>query len=479
MAQILPTIEETLAAYRAKTLLPSAVAEALFSSIKTEDAELHAYLRTYETEAKAAAKLADAAYAAGTARPLEGIFIGMKDNLLISGTETTSASKILAGYLSTYTGTAVQKLFDAGAIMVGKTNMDEFAMGSSTENSAYGATKNPRDLDCVPGGSSGGSAAAVAAGLCHAALGSDTGGSIRQPASLCGCVGFKPSYGSVSRNGLMAMASSLDVIGPLANSVSDARVIYNAIRGADPKDATSHALKGSKKIGAPGSLKGVRIGMPKEYFLPGMDAGVEGRILKGIARLKELGAEVADISLPTAEYGLATYYVIMPAEASTNLSRFDGVRYAASQMKGAPSLVEGYAKSRSAFGPEVQRRIIVGTYVLSAGYYDAYYRQAEKARGLIIKDFNEAWRQVDIIVSPTSPTVAWGIGEKVNDPLSMYLSDIFTINANLVGIPSISVPCGESDSMPVGIQFAAARDEDLFLLDVAEAFESSLKLASL
>jgi aspartyl-tRNA(Asn)/glutamyl-tRNA(Gln) amidotransferase subunit A len=467
------TISETLAAYRAKTLKPSDVCAAFFARIKADDVEIHAYLRTYENEAMAQALKADEAYAAGSARPLEGIFIGVKDNLLIAGTETTSASKMLEGYVATYTGTAVGKLLAAGAIMLGKTNMDEFAMGSSTENSAYGPTKNPRDTDCVPGGSSGGSAAAVAAGLCHAALGSDTGGSIRQPASLCGCVGFKPTYGSVSRYGLMAMASSLDVIGPLANSVADARVIYGTISGADKKDATSHDIKGDKKLAQPGSLKGVKVGVPKEYFLPGMDAGVEGQIQKGIAKLKELGAEIVDISLPNAECGLATYYVIMPAEVSTNLSRFDGVRYAASQMKGASSLVEGYVRSRSAFGPEPQRRILVGTYVLSAGYYDAYYRQAEKARGLLVKDFNEAWRQVDVIVSPTSPTVAWGIGEKVSDPLSMYLSDVFTINANLVGIPSISVPCGESDGMPVGLQLAAPRDEDMFLLDVAEAFESA------
>lgn len=467
------TIAETLAAYRAKTLKPSDVCASFFLKIKERDGEIHAYLRTYENEAMAAAKKADEAYAAGTARPLEGIFLGIKDNLLVFGTETTSASKILEGYVATYTGTAMRKLMDAGAIMLGKTNMDEFAMGSSTENSAFGATRNPKDTDCVPGGSSGGSAAAVAAGFCHAALGSDTGGSIRQPASLCGCVGFKPTYGSVSRHGLMAMASSLDVIGPLASSVADARVIFDAIRGADPKDATSHDVKGEKKLAQPGSLKGIKVGVPKEYFLPGMDAGVEGQVQKGIAKLKELGAEIVDISLPNAEHGLATYYVIMPAEVSTNLSRFDGVRYAASQMKGAPSLVEGYVRSRSAFGPEPQRRILVGTYVLSAGYYDAYYRQAEKARGLLAKDFNEAWRKVDVIVSPVSPTVAWGIGEKVSDPLAMYLSDVFTINANLVGIPSISVPCGESDDMPVGLQLAAPRDEDLFLLDVAEAFERS------
>jgi aspartyl-tRNA(Asn)/glutamyl-tRNA(Gln) amidotransferase subunit A len=473
MADIFHDIQTTIAAYRAKTLKPSAVATELLARLEAENPQLNAYLRTYAPEITAAAKKADAAYAGGTARPLEGIFVGIKDNLLVSGTLTGSASKMLEGYVAPYTGTAVKKLLAEGAIMVGKTNMDEFAMGSSTENSAYGATKNPKDPSCVPGGSSGGSAAAVASGLCHIALGSDTGGSIRQPASLCGCVGFKPTYGSVSRYGLMSMASSLDVIGPLANSVSDARVVFNIIRGADERDATSHDIKGAKKLAAAGSLKGVKVGVPKEYFLPGLDADVEGCVQKGIAKLKALGAEIVDISLPNAEHGLAAYYVIMPAEVSTNLSRFDGVRYPASKMKNAASLIDGYTKSRSAFGPEPQRRILVGTYVLSAGYYDAYYRQAQKVRGLIIKDFNDAWQQVDLIVSPTSPTVAWPIGEKVDDPLAMYLSDIFTINANLVGIPSISIPCGEADGMPVGIQLAAPRDEDMFLLDVAEAFEKS------
>ncbi len=473
MADIFPDIQTTLAAYRAKTLKPSTVAADLLARLEAENPQLNAYLRTYAPEIAAAAAKADAAYASGTARPLEGIFVGVKDNLLVAGTRTGSASKMLEGYVAPYTGTAVGKLLDAGAIMIGKTNMDEFAMGSSTENSAYGPTKNPKDPSCVPGGSSGGSAAAVAAGLCHVALGSDTGGSIRQPASLCGCVGFKPTYGSVSRYGLMSMASSLDVIGPLANSVADARVVYDTIRGADEHDATSHYIKGAKKLAGDGSLKGVRVGVPREYFLPGLDADVEGCVQKGIAKLKALGAEIVDISLPNAEHGLAAYYVLMPAEVSTNLSRFDGVRYPASQMAGAASLIDGYVKSRAAFGPEPQRRILVGTYVLSAGYYDAYYRQAQKVRGLIVKDFNDAWQKVDIIVSPTSPTVAWPLGEKVDDPLAMYLSDIFTINANLVGIPSISLPCGEADGMPVGIQLAAARDEDLFLLDVAEAFEKA------
>jgi aspartyl-tRNA(Asn)/glutamyl-tRNA(Gln) amidotransferase subunit A len=465
------TAKETLAAFRAKELKPSEEATRIFALVKDKNPELNVFLRTYEADALAQAAKADLAYASGNARPLDGLLLGVKDNLLVAGTETTAASKKLAGYIAPYTGTAVGKLLEAGGVIVGKANMDEFAMGSSTENSAYGPTRNPVDEACVPGGSSGGPAAAVAAGFCHAALGSDTGGSIRQPASLCGCVGFKPTYGSVSRYGLMAMASSLDVIGPLAADVADARLIYDAIRGADKRDATSHDLKGTKKLAAEGSLKGIKVGVPREYFLPGMDAGVEGRAQEGIKRLKYLGAEIVDISLPHAEYGLATYYVIMPAEASTNLSRYDGVRFPASEMPGAPTLLDGYLQSRAAFGPEVQRRILIGTYVLSAGYYDAYYRQAQKVRGLLIRDFREAWAKVDVIVSPTSPTVAWELGEKTEDPLSMYLSDIFTVTANLVGVPAISVPCGESDGLPVGIQLMAPADEDLFLLDVAAAFE--------
>jgi aspartyl-tRNA(Asn)/glutamyl-tRNA(Gln) amidotransferase subunit A len=465
-------VADVLSAYREKKLTPSAAATAIFSKIKKENGALNAYLRVYEKEALAAAAKADAVYAAGTARPLEGVLLAIKDNLLVVGTETTSASKKLAGYIAPYTGTAVKKLLDAGAIMVGKANMDEFAMGSSTENSAYGPTKNPRDYERIPGGSSGGSAAAVVAGLCHAALGSDTGGSIRQPAAVCGCVGFKPTYGSVSRYGLMAMASSLDVIGPLTVNVRDARLLFNAMRGADALDATSHNAQGAKKITV-GSLKGVKVGVPREYFLPGLDAEVEARVEEGITKMKAMGAEIVPISLPHAEYGLATYYVIMPAEASTNLSRFDGVRFAASEMPNASSLYDGYVQSRASFGDEVKRRILIGTYVLSAGYYDAYYRQAEKARGLISKDFNDAWQKVDVIVSPTSPTPAWKLGDKVDDPLAMYLSDIFTINANLAGVPAISLPCGEVDGLPVGLQLMAPRDEDDFLLDVAETFEKA------
>jgi aspartyl-tRNA(Asn)/glutamyl-tRNA(Gln) amidotransferase subunit A len=467
-------IKETVAAYARKEFKPSEAAAEIFKNIQKKDGEIRAYLRVYENEAMEAAKRADAAYESGTARPLEGIFVGMKDNMLVEGTITTAASSILSDYEAPYTGTAPDKLFSAGAIMVGKTNMDEFAMGSSTETSAYQQTRNPRDLSCVPGGSSGGSAAAVAAGMCQAALGSDTGGSIRQPAALCGVVGFKPSYGSVSRYGLMAMASSLDVIGPLARTVSDARDLYETIRGADRRDGTSWDLDSKKRL-AKDSLKGVKIGVPAEYFLPGLDAGVEAAIQKGLARMKAAGAELVDITLPNTEYGLATYYVIMPAEASTNLSRYDGVRFKSSEMPGARSLEEGYVKTRGRFGAEVQRRILIGTYVLSAGYYDAYYRQAQKMRGMLIKDFNEAWREVDCVVCPTSPTVAWDIGVKTDDPLSMYLSDVFTVTANLARIPAVSVPCGEADDLPVGLQIMAPTGEDRFLLDVAETFEKISK----
>jgi aspartyl-tRNA(Asn)/glutamyl-tRNA(Gln) amidotransferase subunit A len=463
-------IKETLASYRNKEFKPSEVAAEIFDNIKNKDGEIRAYLRVYEDEAMAKARAADVAYAKGTARPLEGIFAGVKDNMLVDGTITTAASAILADYRATYTGTAPEKIFKDGAIMVGKTNMDEFAMGSSTETSAYQQTRNPRDPSCVPGGSSGGSAAAVAAELCHFALGSDTGGSIRQPAALCGVTGFKPSYGSVSRYGLMAMASSLDVIGPIGRNVSDCRDVYEIIRGADRRDGTSWDIT-SKKALANGSLKGVKVGVPAEYFLPGLDADVERCIQNGLRKMKDAGAELVDINLPNTEYGLATYYVIMPAEASTNLSRYDGVRYQHSEMPGVHNLEEGYVKTRARFGAEVQRRILIGTYVLSAGYYDAYYRQAQKMRGLLIKDFNEAWQKVDCIVSPTSPFIAWKIGAKMNDPLAMYLSDVFTVTANLARIPAISLPCGESDGMPVGMQIFAPSGEDRYLLDVAESFE--------
>jgi aspartyl-tRNA(Asn)/glutamyl-tRNA(Gln) amidotransferase subunit A len=464
-------INETLAAYRSKELRPSEVAAEIFENIRAKDGEIRAYLRVYEDEAMAKARAADEAYDKGTARPLEGIFAGVKDNMLVDGTVTTAASAILSKYRATYTGTAPEKIFNAGAIMVGKTNMDEFAMGSSTETSAYQQTRNPRDLSCVPGGSSGGSAAAAAAEMCHFALGSDTGGSIRQPAALCGVVGFKPSYGSVSRYGLMAMASSLDVIGPIGRSVSDCRDVYEVIRGADRRDGTSWDLTSKKRL-AGRSLAGVRIGVPAEYFLPGLDADVENSVQKALQKMKNAGAELVDINLPNTEYGLATYYVIMPAEASTNLSRYDGVRYESSEMPSAGTLEEGYVKTRGRFGAEVQRRILIGTYVLSAGYYDAYYRQAQKMRGLLIKDFNEAWQKVDCIVSPTSPSVAWKIGAKTDDPLSMYLSDVFTVTANLARIPGISVPCDEVEGMPIGMQIFAPVGEDRYLLDIAEAFEN-------
>jgi len=466
------TLGDAIAAYRKRQSTPSESAEALLAYVNDKNPELRAYLHVHDDAVMQAAREADLAYARENARPLEGALIAVKDNLLVSGSVTSAGSNMLARYVAPFTATAVERLTDAGAIVIGKTNLDEFAMGSSTENSAFDATRNPADPTKVPGGSSGGSAAAVAANMCHAALGSDTGGSIRQPAALCGCVGFKPSYGAVSRYGLVAMASSLDVIGPFAANVNDVRTVFDAMRGSDPRDATSWDLTSRKRLGNGGSLRGVRVGVPREYFLPGLDNAVEVTVQEGLARLRALGAELVDISLPHAEYGLATYYVIMPAEASTNLSRYDGIRYGTAET-GAPTLAERYVRSREHFGAEVQRRILIGTYVLSAGYYDAYYRQAQKTRALITRDFTEAWRGVDLIVSPTSPTLAWPVGEKVDDPLSMYLSDIFTVTANLAGIPAISVPCGEVDGLPVGMQLFAPRGEDQFLLDAAESFERS------
>jgi aspartyl-tRNA(Asn)/glutamyl-tRNA(Gln) amidotransferase subunit A len=323
----------------------------------------------------------------------------------------------------------------------------------------------------VPGGSSGGSAAAVVADLAQAALGSDTGGSIRQPAALCGCVGFKPSYGAVSRYGLISMASSLDVIGPLTRSVADARLLFDVMRGRDERDGTSVEINNPKSE-TRNSLKGIRIGIPQEYFLPGIDSGVEGAVQAAIKQMKSFGATIVPIGLPHTEYGLATYYVIMPAEASSNLSRYDGVRFRASNMAGSGSLDEGYVATRGRFGDEVKRRILIGTYVLSAGYYDAFYRQAQRARGLITRDFEQAFEKVDCLVAPTTPTQAWAIGEKQSDPLEMYLSDIFTVNDNLAGIPAISIPCGASDDLPVGLQLMAARGNDRLLLDIAQYFET-------
>jgi aspartyl-tRNA(Asn)/glutamyl-tRNA(Gln) amidotransferase subunit A len=443
------------------------------AAIEMHNTSIGAYLSWDAEEALALAKEAD------ITKPLGGIPLAVKDNMNVTGQPCTCASRMLAeNYRAPYTATAVEKLRQAGAIPFGRLNMDEFAMGSSTENSALGVTRNPRALDRIPGGSSGGSAAAVAGHLAVAALGSDTGGSIRQPAALCGCVGVKPTYGRVSRYGLVAFASSLDQIGPLTRTVEDAALLLNQMCGHDPLDSTSLDVPVPDFTAGLGrDIKGMRIGLPKEYFIEGLHPEVERAVRRGIQHLENLGASVREISLPHTEAGVATYYVLAPAEASANLARFDGVRYGHRSAE-AGDLMEHYLATRAeGFGPEVKRRILLGTYVLSSGYYDAYYIQAQKARTLIQRDFQSAFETVDLIVSPTSPTPAHRLGELKDDPLQAYLEDVFTIPANLAGLPAMSVPCGsidhEGDRLPVGLQFIAPALEEARMLEAAHAFEVS------
>ena len=393
---------------------------------------------------------------------LAGLPLAIKDNILIEGITCTAGSKILSNYKASYDATVIKKLKEADAVFLGKTNMDEFAMGSSTENSYFGPTKNPYDLARVPGGSSGGSAAAVAAKMCPAALGSDTGGSIRQPASFCGVVGLKPTYGRVSRFGLIAMASSLDQIGPITRSVEDAVLLLGVLEGRDDHDSTS--LDSSFPIKVKNKdLTDFRLGIPKEYFVKGLEAGVKETIKKTIAHLEQQGAKVEEVSLPHTSIALPCYYLIMSAEASANLARFDGIRYGFREE--APDLLRTYLETRTkGFGDEVKRRILLGVYGLSAGYYDAYYLKAQKIRTLIKQDFDKVFEKVDCLLTPTSPTPAFKLGEKMNDPLQMYLSDIFTIPVNLAGLPAISLPVGKTDSLPIGLQIIGpAFREDLIL----------------
>ena len=406
--------------------------------------------------------------------PLAGIPIAIKDALSTRDLATTAASKILEGFRPVYTATCVERLERAGAVIVGKTNMDEFAMGSSTENSAYQITRNPWDPERVPGGSSGGSAAAVAAFQAPWALGSDTGGSIRQPAALCGIVGLKPTYGAVSRYGLIAFASSLDQVGPFARTVRDSALLLSHIVGHDPYDSTS--LEWPEPIALPTAtdLRGVRIGVVDELMGDGVDPGVRSAVDAAIGQVEALGGSAQRVSLPTSEHGIATYYLIAPAECSANLARFDGIRYGP-RVEGAEGILEHYEGTRGAlFGPEVKRRIMLGTFALASGYYDAYYLRALKVRTLIRRDFERAFASVDFVVSPTSPTVAFRLGERVADPLQMYLSDTCTIPVSLAGLPSISIPCGLSEGLPVGLQIAGPAFSENRLLDVAHALEGAL-----
>jgi len=446
---------------------------AYLDRIAAVDGSVQAYLTVDEEGALSAAAAVDAK-PRRERLPWEGVPIALKDILCVKGMETTCASRILKGYVPPYDATVIAKLRAAGLVFLGKLNMDEFAMGSSTENSAFQTTRNPWDLGRVPGGSSGGSAACVAAAEAPWALGSDTGGSIRQPASLCGVVGLKPTYGAVSRYGLVAFASSLDQIGPLTHDVRDAAALLDLIAGRDPRDSTSTGLRGPAGVPARESLEGLRFGVIKEYLGDACEQGVLEVFESAVKTVGALGGICDEVSLPSVERGVAAYYLIAPSEASSNLSRYDGVRYGhrCAEPKGLEDL---YKRSRSeGFGAEVKRRIMIGTYALSAGYYDAYYGKASQVRALIRRDFDEAFAQCDAILTPTSPTPAFKLGEKTDDPLQMYLSDVFTISANLAGIPGISVPCGFSASgLPIGVQFLTGHFEEGKLLQIASAYEKS------
>jgi len=452
------------------------ITQAALKRIEALEPKLHSFLCVTADRALSQAQAVDAKIATGEEIGLlAGIPIGIKDNMCTKGIPTTCASRILENFVPPYESTVTQKLADAGTVMVGKTNLDEFAMGSSTENSAYYVTANPWDVSRVPGGSSGGSAAAVAAEECTVAIGSDTGGSIRLPASFCGVVGMKPTYGLVSRFGLVAFASSLDQIGPFGRTVEDAAILLGAIAGYDPQDSTS------LKVEVPDytqslkpDLKSIRIGVIKETFGEGLDSDVEQAVTKAIEQLKDLGAEIQEISCPRFRYGLPAYYIIAPSEASANLARYDGVKYGF-RAPDPENLLDMYARTRaSGFGAEVKRRIMVGTYTLSAGYYDAYYLKAQKVRTLIKQDFETAFEQVDVLVCPTVPSTAFKAGEKTDDPLSMYLTDLMTITVNLAGLPGLSLPCGfDRQGLPIGLQLIgnALREDQLF--QVAYAYEQS------
>ncbi len=452
-----------------------AITESVLSRIKAVDGKVKAYITVTEEVARAQAREADKRIKAGDASPLLGIPIAVKDNMCTDGIKTTCASKILGNFVPPYDATVVRNLKQAGYVLCGKPNMDEFAMGSSTENSGFFITKNPWDLERIPGGSSGGSAAAVAAGECIGSLGSDTGGSIRQPASCCGVVGLKPTYGRVSRFGLVAFASSLDQIGPITKDVIDAALLMNVISGHDEKDSTSANIPSPDYTRAlKKDVKGMKIGLPKEYFIEGMDPAVEKAVRDAVKTLEGLGAKVVQVSLPHTDYAVATYYILATSEASSNLARYDGVKYGY-RTQSPKDLMDMYMKSRAeGFGPEVKRRIMLGTYALSAGYYDAYYKKGQQVRTLIKRDFDEAFKTVDVIATPTAPTAAFKIGEKSSDPLQMYLSDIFTISVNLAGIPGLSLPCGfTSGNLPIGLQLLGKHFDEGSILHAAFAYEQA------
>ena len=449
------------------------LANAFLDKIKKEDKKFSAFLTITKDLALSQAKEVDDKILQGREISLlAGIPFCVKDNMLVENVRCTAGSKILENYIAPYDATCIKRLKSQEAIILGKTNLDEFAMGSSTENSGFFPTKNPHDLRRVPGGSSGGSAAAVAANLSVFALGSDTGGSIRQPASFCGVVGLKPTYGSVSRYGLIAFASSLDQIGPITKTVEDAEIVFDAIKGHDEMDSTSAKPK-SRIQNIEFNIKDLRIGIPKEYFIKGMEPEVEKVIKSAVKKFEDLGAKIEEISLPHTEYALPCYYIIAPCEASANLARYDGIKYGYSQ-KTAKDLKEVYLESRGkGFGPEVRRRIMLGTYALSAGYYEAYYKKSQKVRTLIKQDFDNAFEKVELILTPVAPNVAFNLGEKISDPLTMYLSDVFTIAVNLAGLPALSFPGGRIDNLPVGLQIIGRAFEENKILKAAEIFEKN------
>jgi aspartyl-tRNA(Asn)/glutamyl-tRNA(Gln) amidotransferase subunit A len=468
------TVDELHGLYAAGETTPSKIVSEALDRIEQSQPLLNAYITlNREGALKRAAALDAGIRQSLAARPFAGVPVVIKDNMCTTGLRTTCGSRILGNYIPPYTATAVRKLEEAGAIIVGKSNLDEFAMGSSTENSGFGPVRNPVDHAYVPGGSSGGSAVAVAAGHVPVSLGSDTGGSIRQPASFCGIVGLKPTYGRVSRYGLVAFASSLDQIGPFAHTVRDAARTLGVISGHDRYDSTSAEIAVPDYLAAlTGDINGLRVGVPTECFGEGLDAEVRARVEAGIERLRERGAEIVEVSLPHSRYVIAVYYIIATAEASSNLARFDGVRYGF-RAEEARTLSEMYRRTRDeGFGAEVKRRIMLGTFALSSGYYDAYYEKAQQVRSMLAADFAAAFEKCDVIATPTAPTPAFKLGEKTDDPLAMYLGDIYTVTINLTGLPGVSVPCGESSAgLPIGLQLIGNHFDEARLLNVASVLE--------
>ncbi|OIP76033.1 MAG: aspartyl/glutamyl-tRNA amidotransferase subunit A [Parcubacteria group bacterium CG2_30_36_18] len=471
------TIAQVYQALIKKEFSALELCQAYLDKIKKEDKKVSAFLTINEDFALSQAKKIDDIISTSRGIPLlAGIPCAIKDNILVEGIRCTAASKILENYIAPYDATVIKKLKREGCVILGKTNLDEFAMGSSTENSAFGPTRNPYDLTRVPGGSSGGSAAAVAGNLCVYALGSDTGGSIRQPASFCGVVGLKPTYGAVSRYGLIAFASSLDQIGPITKTVEDCQIVFEAISGKDELDSTSVE---SKISNLKFQISNLRIGVPREYFIKGIEPEVEKIIKQAIKKYEELGAKIEEIKLPHTEYALPCYYIIAPSEAGANLARYDGIKYGYSTannptIQQSNNLIDVYLKSREeGFGAEVRRRIMLGTYALSAGYYEAYYLKALKVRTLIKEDFDQAFKKVDVIFTPVSPTPGFKLGEKITDPLTMYLSDIFTVSVNLAGLPALSLPCGKIGKLPVGLQIIGQSFEENKILTIGEIFEKT------